>query len=101
MPQRVPRDKMRIFVRGRVKANQRDGNHAETAGVHRGARHGGAAACIMQENHLGVDSKRQRRAWSYSSQSRPRSLPFPPFGSRCYEPQDGRMSLTSHSRPQI
>jgi hypothetical protein len=53
---------MRIFVRGRVKANQRDGDHAETAGVHRGARHGGAAACIMQENHLGVDSKRQRRA---------------------------------------
>jgi hypothetical protein len=62
VPQRVPRDKMRIFVRGRVKANQRDGDHAETAGVHRGARHGGAAACIVQENHLGVNSQRQRWA---------------------------------------
>ena len=53
---------MRIFVRGRMKANQRDGDHAETAGVHRGARHGGAAACVVQENHLRVNSQRQRRA---------------------------------------
>jgi hypothetical protein len=58
----VPKDKMRIFVRGRVKVNQRDWVHAETAGVHRGARHGSAAACIVQENRQGVNSQRQRRA---------------------------------------
>jgi hypothetical protein len=53
---------MRICVRDRVKANQRDGDHAETAGVHRGARHGSDAARIVQENHLGVNS--QRRRWA-------------------------------------
>jgi hypothetical protein len=52
---------MRIFVRSRVKADQRDGDHAGTARVHRGVRHGGAAACVVQGDHLNVGA-RQRRA---------------------------------------
>lgn len=45
-----------------MKVSQRDGHHAQTEEVHRGGRHGGAAACIVPEGHRGMNSRRQRRA---------------------------------------
>lgn len=54
--------KYEFSVRSRVKVSQRDGHRAQTEGGHRGARHGGAAACIVPEGHRGMNSRRQRQA---------------------------------------
>ena len=53
---------MRIFVRSRVKAGKREGDHGETAGIRHGGPHDGVAAPIVQKIHLGMNSRRRRRA---------------------------------------